>query len=1840
MRRQLFCRAVFFLLCIPLGSVAAYSDCSSPANAIQAENCNPGNPATEWDIQNSTAGDPTIQGFATDISVNAGQTVHFKISTDARAYQINIYRLGYYGGSGARKIVSIVPSVSLPQSQPACLTDATTKLYDCGNWAESASWQVPANAVSGVYIAHLVRIDTGGNSHIVFIVRNDSSHSDIVFQTADETWQAYNDFGGHSLYGPLGAFDLTNRAYKVSYNRPFDTRTFENASWLFYSEYPMIKFLEANGYDVTYFSSVDAARYGNLIANHKIFLSVGHDEYVDSAKRTNIQAARDAGVNLGFFTGNEFFWKTRWESSIDGSNAAYRTLVCYKETLNNAPLDPQDPTAWTGTWRDPRFSPPADGGQPENLLTGTIFRVNGFGNDNNALSIQVPSADGKMRFWRNTSVASQSSGQIWTLPGGTLGYEWDVDDVGGTRPAGLVRLSTVTYSLTTDLLLDYGGVYGGGPVTHHLTLYRAASGALVFGAGTIQWAWGLDSDHDTLYYGGFPADVNMQQATVNLFADMGVQPATLISGLVPATGSTDTTPPQSSITAPSAGSIVQAGAVTTISGTAQDSGGGVVGGVEISADGGRTWHPANGRETWTYSWFPKTAGTATLISRAVDDSGNIETPSSSVVVNVAAQDCPCTIFGSTTPNLVNSGDGNAGEFGIRFQADYDGFITGIRFYKSSANTGTHVGHLWTNSGALLASGTFTGETASGWQQMNFNNPVAITANTTYVVSYFAPVGHYSSDSGAFTSAVDSPPLHATQDGISGLNGVYSYGALGQFPSHTFGSSNYWADVVYVPSGSMPGAPPSLLASPRNLSFNAYSNEAAPGAQNVSIYDQGSATLSWTASASASWIVLSATSGTTPSTLAVSVNPNGLAAGTYNGTISISSSAGSQTVAVSMTVTALLAAESFSNGNFQGWVPSSLGSYSGWSFGATGLQYNGSGMNQLYAGDSSWSNYSFQVQVEVNSLSNYPGGIRGRVNPATGVGYLVWMYPASSNIRLFKATGWNINSGLTELAGSPGVAGITTGSFHTLQLVFQGSQIQVLFDGNVVITATDSTYASGLIALDAFNQPITYNNVLVTAATATPSNITLSASSLTFTGTLQGANPAQQTIQVGSTSTGVQAWTASTNASWLTVSPALATTPTTMQVSTNTSQLPAGTYTGAIQLNALGGGNNPATINVTLNVVIPPPVINLFPGSMNFIALAGQSPPAAQALSITNGGYGSFSWNASSDSSWLGVSSTSGTTPSTVNVTVNQAGLATGTYTGNMTISAPGVGNSPQNLPVTLNVLTQDMAENFADLATGWTISPLGLGNGWSVSNGVYSFNGSGLSLSCAGNSGWADYLFDANVQLANLHNWPGGIRGRVNPSTGAGYAVWLYPGTGRLVLYRIDQWNINSPNLTVLAQASLGFDTNVHDLQMGFFGSQITVSWDGNVLMTTSDSTYGSGFVCLDADSQPISYSNIRIESKTNAVSIDPIGSLTFASGPGAPSAPQTVNVTAGGAHTTWAARVSANTPWLQVSSSSTITPGAITVSVNVSGLAQGTYNGSISLYAPGATNSPLVIPVSLLVDTAQLAVTPASFSFLGAVGYNTPVQQLAITNSGTGTLSWNAGADSSWISLSATSGNAPSTINISPNIAGLANGQYSGNISVSSSNVLNSPVTAPVSLQVGTLAFSDNFSGGAGNWTISPVGNASGWSVANSTYSFNGQGPSQAYAGSSSWTNYAFVVNFQLASLNNYPGGIRGRLNTSTGAGYAAWIYPATGQLRLWRVGQWSIDTDSTLTQLGQTVSIPIDLNPHSLTLSFSGNQISVYFDGALILQASDSTYTQGAIALDTHDKPVSFFSTNVITF
>jgi hypothetical protein len=245
------------------------------------------------------------------------------------------------------------------------------------------------------------------------------------------------------------------------------------------------------------------------------------------------------------------------------------------------------------------------------------------------------------------------------------------------------------------------------------------------------------------------------------------------------------------------------------------------------------------------------------------------------------------------------------ELGVQFRADTSGYITGIRFYKSAANTGTHVGNLWSSSGALLASAPFTGETASGWQQVNFSNPVAVTPNTVYLASYHTNVGHFSEDQNYFaTSGVDNAPLHALANGAGGANGVYAFASTSTFPANTYNASNFWVDVVFNTNGG--------TTSPLSVGTTSLANGTQSAAYNQSLAAVGG-------TAPYSWSPFSGTlqSGLTLSTSGqISGTPTIL--GTSNFTVQVTdSSAPAQTATQALSITVVGPADTLNNAELNG-----------------------------------------------------------------------------------------------------------------------------------------------------------------------------------------------------------------------------------------------------------------------------------------------------------------------------------------------------------------------------------------------------------------------------------------------------------------------------------------------------------------------------------------------------------------------------------------------------------------------------------------------------------------------------------------------------------------------------------------------------------------------------------------------------------------------------------------------------------------------------------------------------------------------------------------------------------
>jgi Domain of unknown function (DUF4082)/Bacterial Ig-like domain (group 2)/Putative Ig domain len=307
---------------------------------------------------------------------------------------------------------------------------------------------------------------------------------------------------------------------------------------------------------------------------------------------------------------------------------------------------------------------------------------------------------------------------------------------------------------------------------------------------------------------GTYSDASTQNLTTQVtWASSSTAVATVNAGGLATTASAGTTTISATLGAVSGstGLTVQPGALTITTAALPGGTVGVAYTATLAASGGTppyTWAITSGQlpaglglnaSTGGISGTPTATGTSNFTVR-VSAGAQIATRSLSITISQSVR----TIWPSTAvPAVVDVGPDSAVELGVKFRSDAAGFVTGVRFYKSTANTGTHVGNLWSSTGTLLGTATFSGETASGWQQVTFSPAVAIAANTVYVASYRCPNGHYSGNANYFTTqGVDNPPLHALATGVSGGNGVYAYGATSTFPTSTYNAANYWVDVMF------------------------------------------------------------------------------------------------------------------------------------------------------------------------------------------------------------------------------------------------------------------------------------------------------------------------------------------------------------------------------------------------------------------------------------------------------------------------------------------------------------------------------------------------------------------------------------------------------------------------------------------------------------------------------------------------------------------------------------------------------------------------------------------------------------------------------------------------------------------------------------------------------------------------------------------------------------------------------------------------------------------------------------------------------------------------------------
>lgn len=340
-------KGMFFILSFLLISVWSQYPCWSqqkpvkPNNIIVNENAKQG--TTDWILTKVSrhADEPydkgwhrrtEIEGYVSHMSIKTGDSLSIYVSTNpAVDYKIDIYRMGYYGGKGGRLMTTLSPLKGLAKgiTQPTPV-DGLYHMMEC-NWKVSAKIKIPEDWVSGVYLGRLsVWRETEAEAYFIFVVRDDRK-ADLLFQVSDFTWQSYNrwpqwrsmydspnnPWGSRSAETYAAGFDRPYAIFWNGYPAGFEPLTNGSGEFLM-TEYPLAFWLEKEGYDVSYISQIDVHNDGPNLLRGKIYLSVGHDEYLTEECYYNILKARDAGVNLAFLSGNSVSGRVELLAGKDG----------------------------------------------------------------------------------------------------------------------------------------------------------------------------------------------------------------------------------------------------------------------------------------------------------------------------------------------------------------------------------------------------------------------------------------------------------------------------------------------------------------------------------------------------------------------------------------------------------------------------------------------------------------------------------------------------------------------------------------------------------------------------------------------------------------------------------------------------------------------------------------------------------------------------------------------------------------------------------------------------------------------------------------------------------------------------------------------------------------------------------------------------------------------------------------------------------------------------------------------------------------------------------------------------------------------------------------------------------------------------------------------------------------------------------------------------------------------------------------------------------------------------------------------------------------------------------
>lgn len=468
-------------------------------NSTAVENGVPGSRA--WQLVNIAHGHE-IEGYASRTSVRPGDRVTLSVRSKTRQYAIDIFRLGWYGGRGGRHMAG---PITLRNGTPHPVPSAGgTGLVRCV-WPTSYTLDVPRDWPTGVYLAKLTGA-RGNESGILFVVRESRPAASLLCQLPVTTYQAYNNWGGKSLYdfqSPGG------RAFHTSFDRPYSVDALIGDRGFFYCDFQLVRWLESQGYDVAYCTNIDIHREPDLARSHPVYLSCGHDEYWSLEMMDHVERARDAGSHLLFLSADSCHWVIRMENDD-------RNQACYKR----ADLDPARPV--TVRFRDPEIR------RPEVTLMGVQNELHCIPTTSIGYSRSGEAARYRVRLprhplLRNTGLSEGDGFEA------IVGFEWDAIYPGGPDASVLLQCddlqATCKYEDATDVVL---------PAQAVAFERQLADGAVsrTFSSGTIRWSWGLDAwqfDGNTRRSRVSP---ELRQMTANILAWMGCLPGSPDPSLV------------------------------------------------------------------------------------------------------------------------------------------------------------------------------------------------------------------------------------------------------------------------------------------------------------------------------------------------------------------------------------------------------------------------------------------------------------------------------------------------------------------------------------------------------------------------------------------------------------------------------------------------------------------------------------------------------------------------------------------------------------------------------------------------------------------------------------------------------------------------------------------------------------------------------------------------------------------------------------------------------------------------------------------------------------------------------------------------------------------------------------------------------------------------------------------------------------------------------------------------------------------------------------------------------------------------------------------------------------